>query len=531
MSEIHFLLFLSFVWLVWFTWKTFRPRNQHSLRSVAILVLGDIGRSPRMMYHAQSFAENGFVTDLIGYGGSKPIPALERLPRVQLRQLPEVPKLLNILPFLILAPVKIVHQVISILLCLLFWIDVPPEFILVQNPPSIPTLALVQLVGRIRGSRVIIDWHNLGYSILSLKLGKNHILVRIAKSFEETFGYSAYAHLFVTRAMRDFLVKEWDLQGHKVVLYDRPPRHFHRCSTQEIHELFCKLQPVLSSQKSLKCFLPDANPPYSTGFTHTSSKSGKPASRLPSPIRHDLPTYSEVQMPTLRPDRTALLVSSTSWTPDEDFTILLEALQIYEGRAREITAKLPMDSASADGNLPKLLVIVTGKGPLREKYMKEVGELQETWRWVKCISLWLEAEDYPILLGSADLGVSLHASSSELDLPMKVVDMFGCGLPVCALDFACLNELVKNGKNGLVFQTASQLALQLEQLLLSYPDAPALHSLTLALAGLPHGPLTPSNPHIPKQYATREQDNWTWSTWEENWGRVVRPLILSDVNL
>lgn len=44
-------------------------RNQHSLRSVAIVVLGDIGRSPRMMYHAQSFAENDFVTNIIGYGG------------------------------------------------------------------------------------------------------------------------------------------------------------------------------------------------------------------------------------------------------------------------------------------------------------------------------------------------------------------------------------------------------------------------------------------------------------------------------
>jgi beta-1,4-mannosyltransferase len=113
-----------------------------------------------------------------------------------------------------------------------------------------------------------------------------------------------------------------------------------------------------------------------------------------------------------------------------------------------------------------------------------------------------------------------------------------------------LNELVKNGKNGLVFQTASQLALQLEvclhpftfllnlrlifslkQLLLFFPDAPALHSLTLALAELPHGPLTPSSHHTPKQYPTMEQDTWTWSTWEENWGRVVRPLILSDVNL
>lgn len=56
-------------WVTWTVWKFVRRRNQHSLRSVAVVVLGDIGRSPRMMYHAQSFAENDFVTDIIGYGG------------------------------------------------------------------------------------------------------------------------------------------------------------------------------------------------------------------------------------------------------------------------------------------------------------------------------------------------------------------------------------------------------------------------------------------------------------------------------
>ena len=50
-----------------------------------------------------------------------------------------------------------------------------------KNPPSIPTLALVWLVGKLRGSKVIIDWHNLGYSILALNLGSAHIFVRLAK--------------------------------------------------------------------------------------------------------------------------------------------------------------------------------------------------------------------------------------------------------------------------------------------------------------------------------------------------------------
>lgn len=36
---------------------------------VAVLVLGDIGRSPRMQYHALSIARKGGLVDLIGYNG------------------------------------------------------------------------------------------------------------------------------------------------------------------------------------------------------------------------------------------------------------------------------------------------------------------------------------------------------------------------------------------------------------------------------------------------------------------------------
>jgi beta-1,4-mannosyltransferase len=52
---------------------------------------------------------------------------------------------------------------------------------------------------------------------------------------------------------------------------------------------------------------------------------------------------------------------------------------------------------------------------------------------VSIFTVWLEAEDYPKLLASADLGVSLHASPSGFDLPMKVI--------VCLfVYFFCLKE-------------------------------------------------------------------------------------------
>jgi beta-1,4-mannosyltransferase len=164
---------------------------------------------------------------------------------------------------------------------------------------------------------------------------------------------------------------------------------------------------------------------------HT-SRTGPSPLGTPLVESNDEPTYHEIRLPSLRQDRPALLVSSTSWTPDEDFHILCEALSVYEVRANARKSKPP---------LPRLLVVVTGKGPLRDSYMREINKLQKNWKWVRCVSLWLEAEDYPVLLGSADLGVSLHSSSSALDLPMKVVDMFGCGLPVCALKFDWYVEL------------------------------------------------------------------------------------------
>lgn len=217
----------------------------------------------------------------------------------------------------------------------------------------------------------------------------------------------------------------------------------------------------------------------------------------------------------LKENRPAVIVSSTSWTPDEDFGMLLEAAIMYDRRVAAILNEC--DSVSEESlweefskgkkfSFPRLLFIITGKGPEREKYEEKIRKLHL--KRVAFRTMWLSAADYPILLGSADLGVCLHTSSSGLDLPMKVVDMFGCGLPVCAISYSCIKELVKVDENGILFASASELADQLLELFKGFPDS--CDSLFL----LRKGALT-----------TGSAAKWA-SEWEEH----VMPLLTEVMN-
>lgn len=94
-------------------------------------------------------------------------------------------------------------------------------------------------------------------------------------------------------------------------------------------------------------------------------------------------------------------------------------------------------------------------------YLKEISDREKAGKLQKVTirTAWLSTHDYARLLGSASLGVSLHTSSSGVDLPMKVVDMFGAGLPVVGWNrFEAWPELVTEGVNGRGFGSSQELA-------------------------------------------------------------------------
>jgi beta-1,4-mannosyltransferase len=231
------------------------------------------------------------------------------------------------------------------------------------------------------------------------------------KSHEGVFDQAMGSSVSGTTAMRTHIETLMVLlcrlaRGIKTVLHDRPPPHFKRTDSMHIHELYHRLGPLLAPALPTT-FAPKSATSFAESmFTRVSGANS---------------------FPTLAEDRPALVVSSTSWTADEDFSVLIEALDYYNDAVARDTLKLP-----------RLVVLISGKGPLRSSFESIVQSREECgrWRYVLVRCLWLTTQDYPTFLGSADLGVSLHQSSSGLDLPMKVVDMFGCGVPVLARDFA-----------------------------------------------------------------------------------------------
>lgn len=105
--------------------------------------------------------------------------------------------------------VRLILQTIQILY-LLGWKYRNLEFVLVQNPPSIPNLFAIWLVSFVSFYKIYIDFHNYGYTILSLNV-KNKLLNIVAKQYEKFFGKRNTRAFCVSDAMKADLKQNWGI--------------------------------------------------------------------------------------------------------------------------------------------------------------------------------------------------------------------------------------------------------------------------------------------------------------------------------
>ena len=415
------------------------------LMRAAVVVAGDLGRSPRMQYHAHALAVNGVDVDFVGYDGAALPARITRDPRITVHRIAESRLRFrggSTIGYPLLASIDAVRLALRFLRALM---RVPrPDLLLVQNPPALPTLPVAGLVARLRKGRLVIDWHNLGYTQLAVRLGPRHPAVRLARRLETSAARLAHAHLCVSRAMSAFLDDRLGIPGARV-LYDRPA------------SAFAPLEPTEREQ-----------------------------------LRQALFTRLEIRTS----GAVGLIVSPTSWTTDEDFDLVIDAVPEIEERVRA------GEAGHSSRRFPDLVILVTGDGARRAAFERRVAGLPAG--RVQVRTRWIDPDEYPRVIGGADLGLCVHRSSSGLDIPMKLVDLFGAGVPVCALDYgACLAERIQDGDNGLLFSNARQLAELIVDLFEAFPGGSRLERLR---AGA--------------RRAARP-------TWEEGWAAEARASLLS----
>ena len=398
-----------------------------------------------MQYHARALAANGVDVDLVGFEGTSLPRAIADQRRIRVHRI--VPSTLRWRKGVSGIAYVLAATLDACRLSFRVWRTLRaltrPDLVLIQNPPQFPTLAVTWFSLRRPGVRFVIDWHNLGYTVLRLRLGGSHPAVRFARWFERRDARRVEGNLCVSRGLAAFLESRFGVQNARV-LYDRPASAFVALPRAEREQFRQALFARLGIRGTVAGFI----------------------------------------------------VCPTSWTEDEDFDVAIDAVWRLEERIRG------WEASEASRRFPDLVILVTGDGKRRAEFERRFAGLPA--RRIQLRSRWLEPEDYPRVVGSADLGLCLHRSSSGLDIPMKVADLFGAGVPVLALDYgACLAERVRHGDNGLLFSTSRQLADVLFDLFETFPaDQTPLERLR-------SGARKSARP-----------------TWEEGWVREARPVLL-----
>lgn len=463
-----------------------------------VVVLGDLGRSPRMQYHAHSLCKLDSIdrVTLIGYEGEQLIEydtdtkSKQKLHEIRIH----VEVFLSSYIIYIRNKVPFIHTMMKgcmLLLQILYILLFIPKYdiIIIQNPPCIPVAMIAIFLSFLsNGSSVIIDWHNLGFAMFEEKLGKRHPIVMLSKAVESVIARWC-CNICVSEAMKAWISENFSTNNVRV-LYDRPPSIFKQSNssnTQERHELLVNLR-LTNHRLFPKLYSNVVVDDIATASTIQTHYDG---------IKYSMKSDEGN-------DRVSILISSTSWTEDEDFNILLDALI---GLEKHLAVANSDDSTSSSKR--RILVVITGKGPMKSAFDSSVKSLCDngTFTYVSIQTLWLESKDYPKLISYADLGVCLHTSTSGLDLPMKVLDMFGSGIPVLGTYFPTLPELIKHKHNGLIFHTRQELLEYMIRLL------------------SPIGPCSDGDDVEGVTLLSLKREACKLVSWDENWSVHMSPYV------
>src|SRR5262249_36586539 len=155
-----------------------QPQRTPRPTRVAVAVLGDLGRSPRMLYHAQALADSGADVDLVGFVETEIDRGVAAHPRIRVHRLRAPARLPRVL-LPVWGLLRVARQSFELLWTLVVRVA-RPDLVLVQNPPAVPMLLVALIAARSRSARLVIDWHNFGYAMLALRLRPGHPVVRLA---------------------------------------------------------------------------------------------------------------------------------------------------------------------------------------------------------------------------------------------------------------------------------------------------------------------------------------------------------------
>ena len=238
------------------------------------------------------------------------------------------------------------------------------------------------------------------------QLKDTHLLVVLYRAMDSCLYYISDFHICVSQSMKSWLQTNFHIKSH--VVYDKPPMIFDKdkFTLLEKHALLIKLK-FMENELFYSSPEPNIN-------EEVSIQTKRVLEGDTEIIRHDRTTKVKLknrrsESISYRDDRaTAMIITSTSWTPDEDISILFKAIKEMD---EHMSSEL------------KALVVITGKGPLLSSFLPTMEELNQQLNHCAIRSVWLEPEEYPLLMSCADIGVCLHTSSSGLDLPMKVISV------------------------------------------------------------------------------------------------------------